>query len=93
MKQLAWKALQFCIVAAVLFSNIHWQWTPNGYAAAVVAFLAALLVSLIPIMVSDLTAFARRTLGVPAKPLLPHQSPGDRPQLHSRSSDVASKRQ
>jgi hypothetical protein len=26
-------------------SNIHWQWTPNGYLASILAWLAALLLT------------------------------------------------
>lgn len=28
--------LQSSIIFAVVASNIHWQWTPNGYLAAVI---------------------------------------------------------
>jgi F0F1-type ATP synthase assembly protein I len=35
--------LQSLIVLAVMASNIYWQWTPNGYLAAVLGFIAALL--------------------------------------------------
>jgi hypothetical protein len=60
MKQTAWKLVQFSVFAAVLFSNIHYQWTPSGYAAGVVALLATLLVSAIPLMVEDFAALSRR---------------------------------
>jgi hypothetical protein len=56
MKQMAWKFVQFSVFAAVLFSNIHYQWTPNGYVAGVVALLAAALVSAIPVAIEDLAA-------------------------------------
>lgn len=36
-----WKVLQFAIFTAVIASNAEYQWTPNGYAAAIVAFLCA----------------------------------------------------
>lgn len=49
-----WRLIQLSVVFAVLASNIHFRWTPNPYAASVVAFLAALFVTAIPIMVSDL---------------------------------------
>lgn len=52
--------MQFGVFAAVLFSNIRYQWTPNGYVAALVAFFATLLVSAIPIMVADLARLSRR---------------------------------
>jgi hypothetical protein len=60
MKQAAWKFIQFSVFAAVLFSNIRYQWTPSGLAAGVVALLATLLVSAIPVMISDLAALWRR---------------------------------
>ena len=49
--------LQFVIVAAALFSNVHWQWTPNGYLAAILAGLAAYLVTVFPF---QLLAWARK---------------------------------
>jgi hypothetical protein len=36
-----WKLLQISIFTAVLMSNVHYQWTPNGYVAGVVAFFCA----------------------------------------------------
>lgn len=49
--------LQIVIVGAVLFSNIRWQWTPNGYLAAILAGLAAYLVTVFPF---QLLAWARK---------------------------------
>lgn len=40
--------IQVLIVVAVLFSNIHWQWTPNGYLAALIAGFAAYVVTIFP---------------------------------------------
>lgn len=40
-----WKLLQISVVVAVVFSNIHWQWTPNGYVAALLGTVAAFLVT------------------------------------------------
>jgi hypothetical protein len=60
MKQMAWKLVQFCVFTAVLFSNIYYQWSPSGLAAGVVALLATLLVSAIPVMIEDLAALFRR---------------------------------
>jgi hypothetical protein len=31
-----WLLLQSAIVFAVIASNIHWQWTPNGYLAVLI---------------------------------------------------------
>ena len=39
------KLVQFLTVVAVLGSNGQYHWTPNGYAAGIVAVLAALLVT------------------------------------------------
>jgi len=33
--------LQSAIIFAVIASNIHWQWAPNPYVAAIYAFAAA----------------------------------------------------
>jgi hypothetical protein len=32
-----WYLFQSLIMFAVLASNIHWQWTPNGYVAGSIA--------------------------------------------------------
>lgn len=40
--------LQIVIVIAVLFSNIRWQWTPNGYLAGIIAGLAAWMITVMP---------------------------------------------
>lgn len=42
---MGWKIIQTLTFAAVLASNIHYEWTPNPYAASVVALLGALLVT------------------------------------------------
>lgn len=89
MQQLFWRVLQLGIVAAVLFSNIHYQWTPNGYVAGLVALFAALLVTAIPIMVADLARIYRRIcgfLGAPAKPPSQRQ-PSRSPPLPRFSGD------
>jgi hypothetical protein len=31
-----WLLLQSAVIFAVIASNIHWQWTPNGYLAAII---------------------------------------------------------
>jgi hypothetical protein len=38
-----WYLLRSVIIFAVVASNIHWHWTPNGYLAGILAFVAALL--------------------------------------------------
>jgi DMSO/TMAO reductase YedYZ heme-binding membrane subunit len=60
MSQLFWKTLQLSTVLAVLFSNVHYQWTPNGYAAGIVALLASLFVTAIPVMFTDFLRLFRR---------------------------------
>lgn len=37
--------LQAVIVGAVLFSNIYWEWTPNGYLASLIGIGVAYLVT------------------------------------------------
>ena len=32
-----WLLLQSAIIFAVIASNIHWQWTPNGYLVGAIA--------------------------------------------------------
>lgn len=93
MQQLFWRVLQLGVATAVLFSNIHYQWTPNGYVASIVAVFAALLVSAIPIMVADVARLGRRfsewvrgSTGAQAEPPSLHQ-PSRSPQLQRFSGD------
>lgn len=51
--QIFWKIVQFVVVTAIIGSNIQYQWTPNGYAAAFVAIMAAYFVTAIPIIIND----------------------------------------
>jgi hypothetical protein len=48
-KPMWWYCLQGLIVFSVVASNIHWQWTPNGYLATIIgggmAFLATEIVN------------------------------------------------
>lgn len=41
------KLLQLTIFVAVLFSNIHYEWTPNGYLASILAVGAAFVVTVV----------------------------------------------
>lgn len=41
-----WKIVQAVIFTAVLFSNVHWQWTPNAYLASLIGIGAAFCVTL-----------------------------------------------
>jgi hypothetical protein len=66
---LMWLLLQSAIIFAVLASNIHWQWTPNGYLAALIgigiAFAATSAVNWIADRASaGLGAPARREWGL-----------------------------
>ena len=38
-----WHFFQGLIIFAVVASNIHWQWTPNGYLASVIGVAFAWL--------------------------------------------------
>jgi hypothetical protein len=38
-----WYLIQASTMFAVMASNIHWQWTPNGYLAGILGYVAALL--------------------------------------------------
>ena len=40
-----WLLLQSLIMFAVVASNIHWHWAPNGYLAGILGWIAALLVT------------------------------------------------
>ena len=41
-----WRLLQTIIIVAVLFSNVYWQWTPNGYLAFIYAAGTAFVVTI-----------------------------------------------
>ena len=36
-----WFLMQSTIIFAVMASNIKWHWTPNGYLAGLIGFVAA----------------------------------------------------
>ena len=36
-----WFLIQSAIIFAVVGSNIHWQWTPNGYLAGLIGVVLA----------------------------------------------------
>jgi hypothetical protein len=52
-----WFIFQGSIIFAVVASNIHFHWTPNGYLASILGFVAALLVT---VGLSHLIEMARR---------------------------------
>ena len=41
------KLFQMAVFTLVLFSNVHWQWTPNGYLASLLATAAAFVATVI----------------------------------------------
>ncbi len=55
-----WLFLQGLIVFLVVASNIHWQWTPNGYVASGVGIAAALIVTLLANDIAELRARKKR---------------------------------
>jgi hypothetical protein len=42
---LMWLLLQSAVIFAVIASNIYWQWTPNGYLAALIGIGIAFAVT------------------------------------------------
>lgn len=51
---MGWKLLQLTIFVSVLSSNGYYHWTPNGFAASVVAFVCAFGAT---VLLSDLFRF------------------------------------
>lgn len=44
---MGWYVFQFAIVVSVVFSNIHWQWTPNMYLPTMIGIGVAYLLTTI----------------------------------------------
>ena len=42
------------IFSAVVISNVHWQWTPNGYLAGLIGAAVAFLVTVGAVRVADM---------------------------------------
>ncbi|MCC8952870.1 hypothetical protein H8B02_05135 [Bradyrhizobium sp. Pear77] len=56
-----WHLFQSLVIFAVIASNIHWRWTPNGYLAAMIgAGLAWALTQIINELPRTLDAHRRR---------------------------------
>ncbi len=55
-----WFYLQGGIVFVVVASNVHWQWTPNGYVASGLGAAAALIVTLLANDIAELRARKKR---------------------------------
>jgi hypothetical protein len=51
----AWGVVQISTAGAVFFANIYYGWTDNGYAISLVAFIASLAVTVIPLELWGLT--------------------------------------
>ena len=41
------KLFQMLVFTAVMFSNIRWQWTPNGYLASLIGVAASFLATVV----------------------------------------------
>ena len=46
--------IQYLIFSAVVISNAHWQWTPNGYLAGWIGIAVAFLVTVVAVRVADM---------------------------------------
>jgi hypothetical protein len=55
-----WKIVQFSVFAAIVLSNVRYQWTPNPYAASIVALIAVLFISGLPIALAEIWADRKR---------------------------------
>lgn len=60
-----WHLIQFSVFFAVVASNIHWHWTPNGYLAALCGGVAAFLVT---VSVNGTVLLLRRLRGRQLRP-------------------------
>jgi hypothetical protein len=49
-----WKVIQFLVFGAVIVSNVHWQWTPNGYLGGWIGIALAFIVTVVPVRVNDM---------------------------------------
>jgi hypothetical protein len=54
-----WYLLQSSIIFAVMASNIHWHWTPNGYLAALAGGVLAYGVTVFLSYLTSLLPFKR----------------------------------
>lgn len=54
------KLFQMLVFTAVAFSNIRWQWTPNGYLASMIGGGVAYLATLAVVSVGDLLRRLKR---------------------------------
>jgi hypothetical protein len=56
-----WHLLQLLIVFAVVGTNIHWQWTPNGLLAGLAGGVVAFVVTYLIAGIVDLVRWLRRS--------------------------------
>lgn len=56
-----WKLFQVTIITGVLFSNVHWKWTPNPTAAGFLAILAAYLATVLLVRLIGIYGYLKRT--------------------------------
>lgn len=42
-----WKLFQLSVFVGVLFANVYWEWTPNGYLASLLGIGAAWLATVL----------------------------------------------
>jgi hypothetical protein len=54
---MGWMLFQGAIIFAVVSSNIHWNWTPNGYLASLIGIGAAFVAT---ISINGATGLLRR---------------------------------
>jgi hypothetical protein len=47
------KLFQMLIFTAVMFSNVHWQWTPNGYLASLIGAGVTYVATVAVVWLSD----------------------------------------
>lgn len=52
------KLFQMLVFTAVLFSNIHWQWTPNGYLASLIGIAVTFAATCLLVWIGELIARA-----------------------------------
>lgn len=52
-----WMLFQSAIIFAVISSNIHWNWTPNGYLASLIGIAVAFIAT---VSINGLIGLMRR---------------------------------
>jgi uncharacterized membrane protein len=54
------KLFQMLVFTAVMFSNIHWQWTPNGYLASLISIGVTFIATVSLLWIIDVSRRAAR---------------------------------